>query len=153
MTDEQRAVEKSKYTRKIEIPIYEPKNIKPFISELYDRSRTDKLKEEIEKANIPDSIKQFLFSAAERHTRFNFSKIADFYAHSEPEIKRLFEDSALVILDYNDAIQKGFISYQKEVDFDLEEYLNGLTDEDLLKNITSDAVTEKMQKKLLSELL
>ncbi|EEP88958.1 transcriptional regulator, partial [Yersinia kristensenii ATCC 33638] len=38
-------------------------------------------------------------SAAERHTIFNFSKIADYYAHAPADIQALFEQSALVIID------------------------------------------------------
>ena len=34
--------EDTKYTSKIEVPIYEPKNAKPHILELYDKSKTNK---------------------------------------------------------------------------------------------------------------
>lgn len=134
LSEEELEQERSKYTRKIEIPIYEPKNKKPHISELYDKDKCNYLIERIKKADIPDDIKEFLYSAAERHTKFNFSKVADFYAHSDFKIKKLFEESALVIIDYDDAIQNGFITYQKSVDEDLEDFLDCLTEEDYIKN-------------------
>ena len=46
--EEEMAVESStKYTAKIEAPIYEPKNQKPHILSLYDRSKTARLETEI----------------------------------------------------------------------------------------------------------
>lgn len=135
LTKEEMEVEKTKYTRKIEIPIYEPKNEMPHVSNLYNKDKCNELQAKIKSADIPNDIKEFLYSAAERHTSFNFSKIADFYAHSDFEIKRLFEESALVIIDYDNAVRNGFISYQKEVDDDVQEYINGLTEEDLINNL------------------
>lgn len=112
--------DKPKYTRKIEIPIYEPKNVMPHIRDIYNTSKRDELIQKIDQFDLPEEVKEFLYSAAERHTQFNFSKIADFYAHSRPEIKELFEDSALVIVDYDKAIESGFIAYQEEVDKDVQ---------------------------------
>lgn len=109
-----------KYTRKIEIPIYEPKNVMPKLSDIYNTDKRDELLVEIEKCNLPDDIKAFLQSAAERHTQFNFAKIADFYAHAPKDIKVLMENSALVIIDYDNAIRNGFIAYQEEVDKDVQ---------------------------------
>jgi len=152
LTPEETVVEKSKYTRKIQIPMYEPKNIKPDIRELYDEEYTNKLKANIQKADIPDDIKKFLNCAADRHTKFNFSRIADFYAHSDLEIKRLFEESALVIIDYNDAVRNAFISYQTEVDFDLEEYKENLGEDGLLKNLNDTASKIQYNKHIINEL-
>ena len=145
MTEEKIKEEKAKYTRKIEIPIYEPNNIMPNIKELYNKEKTDYLIQRIKESDVPENIKEFLYSAAERHTQFDFSKIADFYAHSDLKVKRLFEESALVIIDYDAAIRNGFISYQKCVDEDLEEYLNSLSDEDL------DSKEKSIKKKLIQK--
>ena len=43
MTQEEIEIEKTKYTRKIKTPIYEPKNIMPNITEVYDTSKRDEL--------------------------------------------------------------------------------------------------------------
>lgn len=98
-----------RYTGKIKVPIYEPKNVKPSLDELVDTSKTDILVKTIEVADLPADIKNFLAIAASRHTVFNFRKIADYYAHSSDDIKSLFEQSALVIVDYDKAIEYGFI--------------------------------------------
>ena len=51
----------------------------------------------------------FLRHAAERHVVFNFRNIAEFYAHADAEVQNLMERSALVIIDFNRAIEGGFI--------------------------------------------
>jgi hypothetical protein len=40
---------------------------------------------------------------------FNYKNVAEYYAHSEKEVQELMEDSALVIIDYNKAIELGFV--------------------------------------------
>lgn len=113
----------STYTKKITTPIYEPKNKMPNISELYDTSKRDSLVQEILDQNLPDELSRFLISAAERHTVFKFSKVADFYAHAPKNIKELMENSALVIIDYDKAIENGFTTFNTGVQDDLQEYL------------------------------
>lgn len=113
----------STYTKKITTPIYEPKNKMPNISELYDTRKRDELIAEILKENLPDEISRFLISAAERHTVFKFSKVADFYAHAPKNIKEMMENSALVIIDYDKAIENGFTTFNTDVQGDLQEYL------------------------------
>lgn len=103
------------YSRKIEAPIYEIRGEKPKIHQLVDRSRTIELIEEIEKADVPKEIASFLIQAAERHTIFNFKNIAEYYAHSEPEIQSLMERSALVIIDFDRAIEEGFVALTNQV--------------------------------------
>ena len=57
----------------------------------------------------------FLIYAAYRHTVFDYSKIADYYAHSSKEIQELMEDSALVIIDFDAAIEKGYVKLTKDI--------------------------------------
>jgi len=57
----------------------------------------------------------FLIYGAYRHTVFDYSKIADFYAHSSKEIQELMEDSALVIIDSDKAIENGYISLTENI--------------------------------------
>ncbi|MEY8709508.1 ParB/Srx family N-terminal domain-containing protein [Mangrovibacter phragmitis] len=103
------------YTTKIDTPVYEPSGTVPEVTALYDESKTSKLRENIEQAEVPADIKRFLLSAAERHTVFDFSKIADFYAASAPNVQALFEESALVIIDYEKAIEHGFVHLTKKM--------------------------------------
>jgi hypothetical protein len=114
------------YTNKIESPIYEPKNEKPLISELYDANRTVELTDEIEKLECDKETKEFLRLAAQRHTVFNYSKIADFYAHSDKEIQNLMENSALIIIDFKKAIENGYVQLSEEIK---QQYLKDYPDE------------------------
>jgi hypothetical protein len=104
------------YTTKVESPIYETKVVKPTASELYDLHKYNTLLSDIEKADISEADKQFLMFAAMRHIKFNYSKIADYYAHSDKEVQELMENSALVIIDYDKAIEKGFVQLFKTFD-------------------------------------
>ena len=101
------------YTTKVESPIYETKVVKPTASELCDLHKYNTLLSDIEKADISEADKQFLMFAAMRHIKFNYSKIADYYAHSDKEVQELMENSALVIIDYDKAIEKGFVQLFK----------------------------------------
>ena len=103
------AVRENKYTRKIEIPIYEPKAEMPDIRELFDTTKTDELIMRINKFDLPYDVRDFLIKAAERHTVFNYAKIAEYYAHADRDIQRLFEESALVIIDFDNAIGGGYV--------------------------------------------
>ncbi|EJI9012438.1 ParB N-terminal domain-containing protein [Escherichia albertii] len=97
------------YTAKIGTPVYEPSGDKPDVGELYDDTKTQELISRIRSASLDPDIEKFLLCAAERHTVFNFSRIADYYAHAPAEIQSLFEESALVIIDYQQAIENGFV--------------------------------------------
>jgi hypothetical protein len=97
------------YSRKIEAPVYRITGKKPDISDLIDRSKTQELRQEILVANLPSEISAFLLHAAERHTVFSFSHIAEFYAHSDENVQDLMERSALVIIDFDKAVERGFV--------------------------------------------
>lgn len=101
--------DEQKYSSKIEAPIYEPKNVKPHILELVNKEKTHRLIREIEASNLPNEEKLFLIDAARRHNVFNYEKIADYYAHATPEMQQLMERSALVIIDFDKAIQNGYV--------------------------------------------
>ena len=114
-SDNEETIDDSPYTGKIEVPIYDIKGEKPKLIELYDNSKTEQLIDEIEKSNISKEIKDFLKLAAYRHTVFNYAKIAEFYAEANEEAQNLMEKSALVIIDYEKAIENGFIKLSEKV--------------------------------------
>jgi len=103
------------YNKKIEAPIYEPQNKKPDIKTLYDTGKYKELINRIEKSNAPNDIKDFLKIAASRHIVFNYANIADFYSHTDENIQDLMEQSALIIIDFNQAIQEGYTKLSEEV--------------------------------------
>ena len=117
--------EEKKYSEKIQSPIYEPKNKKPHILELMDESKSKRLINEIMNSSVMDYEKKFLIEAAKRHTIFNYENIADYYAHSSLEMQKLMEHSALVIIDFESAIQYGYVKLCKDIRTQyLEDYGN-----------------------------
>jgi hypothetical protein len=115
--------DEQKYTSKIEAPVYEAKNRKPHILELCDKSKTQRLIREIESSSLDADEKAFLIDATMRHLVFNYEKIADYYAHSSKEMQHLMERSALVIIDFEKAIQYGYVKLCDDIKTQyLEEY-------------------------------
>lgn len=110
------------YSNKIEAPNYEPLNEKPDVKTLYDIERYKKLCEAIDKSKATKDEKEFLKLAAGRHIVFNYSWIADYYAHSDKMVQELMEQSALVIIDFDKAIKEGYV--------ELTEQLNKLFEQD-----------------------
>lgn len=109
------------YTKKIETPVYTPGEKKPNLSELYNKDKYKELISDIETSNIDKTDKEFLKAAASRFIIFNYNKIADYYAHSNKKVQELMEQLALVIIDFNKAIEQGFISLTEDL---AKEYLN-----------------------------
>lgn len=105
----------SNYTRKIVVPTYEPKNEKPKVQDLTCVKKAESLIKEIEESHISDEDKDILMVAASRHIVFDYAKIADYYAHSSPTVQRLMEKSALVIIDFEQAIENGFVELTEEI--------------------------------------
>ena len=105
----------SEYTDKIEAPIYEPKNIKPHILQLCDKTKSKKLIKDISNSGVTDQEKEFLIDAANRLNVFNYECIADYYAHSNAEMQNLMENMALVIIDFDKAIELGFVQLSEDI--------------------------------------
>lgn len=100
--------EDNRYTSKISIPQYLPKNECPNIYDLIGLKKYNELINEIENSSVTDDQKEFLRLAATRHLVFNYAKIADYYAHQDKEMQELMEKSALVLIDFEDAIANGY---------------------------------------------
>ena len=115
------------YTKKIEAPIYEPSDEKPQLTELYSNDKFNQLVSEIEGSSLDKEDKEFLKLAATRHIVFNYQNIADFYAHSDGKMQDLMEKSALVIIDFEKAIELGYVKLSEKIanqyreDYDDEE--------------------------------
>ena len=77
--------------------------------------KTKELLEKIKQSNVSEEEKKFLRLGAYRHLCFNYSKIAEYYVHADKEMQELMEDSALVIIDFEDAIAKGYVELSKQV--------------------------------------
>lgn len=103
------------YTHKVDSPVYTPKGDKPAIAELVDSGHAKKLISEIEEAELPEDVAQFLKAAAARHFVFNYEKIAEFYCHADKKTQELMENSALVIIDFRKALQMGYAKLKTDL--------------------------------------
>lgn len=112
---EEQEKEEKKYTMKTNIPQYEIKGEMPDITELVDTGKTNELLRRIKESSVSEEEKKFLRLGAYRHLCFSYSKIAEYYAHANKEMQELMEDSALVIIDFEDAIAKGYVQMSEQV--------------------------------------
>lgn len=110
------AEEGFEYSSKIEAPQYNITGENPALEELYDSEKADELAREVDEADVPRNVKKFLRLAAMRHVVFNFRNIAEYYAHADAKVQRLMEKSALVIIDFEDAIKNGFVIVSEKMD-------------------------------------
>jgi len=110
----------NKYTKGVGSPLYEPKNKCPDLLELLDHTKTDHLINEIYNSNVTAAEKSFLIQAARRHSVFYYSKIADYYANCSEEMQKLMEKSALIIIDFEQAIELGYLELSNKV---VQQYL------------------------------
>lgn len=111
------------YSRKIEPPVYEPTGRTVTVADLADRSKADELLAEIEAADVPEEEKEFLRLAAMRHIAFDYENIAEYYAQASESMKSLMEESALVVIDFDQAVAAGFVRMSNALaDMYREEY-------------------------------
>lgn len=107
--------EEENYSRKITTPIYEPSGEDVRLNECYDTTKADELIAKINASKVDDTVKDFLKVAAYRHVKFNYERIADYYANAPKEVQQLIEDSALVIIDFDKAIEDGFVKISQDL--------------------------------------
>jgi hypothetical protein len=105
------------YTGTVNVPRYEPQGDEPPPTrDLYDLGKTSTLRAAIQaQPGLDPDLRAFLMEAAGRHTVFDYARIADFYAHASPEVQRLMEASALVIVDYENAIRDGYVRFNDTI--------------------------------------
>lgn len=110
MQDDTARDDRNIYTGRIITPVYEVTGDCPEVSSLVDKGKAEALLESIDQAQeLPDDVREFLRIAAARHYVLHFDRIAEYYAHAPAHIQRLMEDSCLVIIDFNKAIEQGYI--------------------------------------------
>ena len=108
------------YSDATNIPQYDVQGEVPDLSELVDEEKANELLDEIENSDLSYEEKSFLRKAAQRHLVFNYKKVAEYYAAASPEMQELMEKSALVIIDYNDAIMNGYSNLSQKIQKMLE---------------------------------
>lgn len=118
-----------KYTDTIAVPQYKIKESKPNIDELINKEKTNKLLSKIKQSGVRQEEKELLTLAAYRHLIFNYDKIADYYPHASKEMQELMEESALIIIDIDDAIMHGYIKASNQIKDIIERHNKGGNDE------------------------
>lgn len=116
--------DEKKYSKKIQTPIYTPKNVETSVFDCYDQQKYLRLIRRIDSSNVSEEEKKFLRLAASRFVVFNYENIADYYARAGKEMQELMEKLALVIIDFDKAIEEGFVQindkmrklYEQELD-------------------------------------
>ena len=103
------------YTQTVNIPQYEPSGEGAEIGLLVDTEKSEELIQEINESNVSEKEKAFLRLGAYRHNIFDYKAIAEYYATAGEEMQRLMEKSALVIIDFDDAIAEGYARYRESV--------------------------------------
>ncbi len=112
---QQEEQEEKKYSVKVNTPIYEPSGRPVNLLECYDHQKYLRMCHRIDKSNVSEEEKKFLKFAATRHIVFNYERIADYYANASKEMQELMEQSALVIIDFNRAIELGFVQLNEKM--------------------------------------
>ena len=103
------------YTQKVDTPTYEPAGEEVSLTDLVDSTKTDELVTRIHRANLPRDIEEFLILGAQRHLEFNYKAIAEYYAQADKNVQELFEESALVIIDFDRAIELGYLNLTEKI--------------------------------------
>ena len=103
------------YNQSVEAPTYEPSGYKPDVADLYDDAKAQELIDNIRSSSLPDHEQNMLIAAASRHTAFSFDRVADYYAHASAECQQHMEDSAMIIVDFNKAIEMGIVKLSDEL--------------------------------------
>ena len=103
------------YSQKTDIPIYQIKGEKPSVDQCIDLFEVEKKIEKIENSNVSEDKKKMLKACAYRFAEINFSMMAEFYAHEDEEMQSLMEDNALVIVDFDKAIELNLVKLDKRM--------------------------------------
>lgn len=89
----------------------------------YNIKKYKELKKEIQEKDLPKDIKKMLLLAATRHIIFNYQLLAEFYSQAEKDVQELMEKSGLVIIDFDDAMENGYVELTetlKELKYEAE---------------------------------
>lgn len=104
------------YTEKVDVPQYDIQGKDVGITDLFDDSKYQDLKFKIDNSNLSEIEKEFLRLCATRHIVFKFANIAEFYAKQDTEMQEMMEESALVIIDYENAMKNGYVKLTEELE-------------------------------------
>lgn len=102
------------YTNKTSVPQYLPTG-KRRDKDMIKLDKYNQLLLNIEKSSLSEKEKDFLRIAATRHIEFDYSAIAEYYCCASKEMQELMEESALVVIDFENAIKNGYVMLNKKI--------------------------------------
>ena len=111
----------------MDIPTYSPREGRGGIYDCYDPQKFYRLCRMVDESNVSEDEKKFLKLAASRFIEFNYESIADHYAMQDEETKSLMEKLALVIIDFDKAIEEGFVQLNDKMKIIYEQERNNRT--------------------------
>ena len=88
--------------------------------------------------------------AAQRHLAFSYREIAEYYAAASKPMQELMEASALVVIDFDDAVKHGYVEMTKTLQelkaFEGVEAL--IAERDTLKDKINSALTKEKEENM-----
>ena len=102
---------------------YEPKEEKN-VNNLLDVTEYTELIAKINGSNLTVAQKEFLRLAASKFIRFRYDKMADYYADASLEMRQFMERLHLVVVDYQNAIENGYIQFKEDFNKLIEDMVN-----------------------------
>lgn len=75
----------------------------------FDTTKYDRLIRIIDASKVNEKQKHLLRLSATRFIEFDYESIADYYCECDKEMQKLMEMLAMVIIDFDSAIENGFI--------------------------------------------
>ena len=131
--------DESMYSRKIQPPVYEITGAEPTIAECIDMTPVKKLLAEIDASGVSEEQKEMLRACAYRHAVIHFDQMAEYYAHQKAEMQDLMENNALVIIDYDKALERGFVEMTSRLQHLIPDAEEGATlDESEIEVVDAD---------------
>lgn len=104
----------ARYSEALGKVLYEPSGHEWEPSELFSRPKD--YSDEIECMDAPEGIKELCRLRNAWLCEFEFSRIADYYcSQATPEVQRVFEKLALVLMDKDKLVENGFSALMDEV--------------------------------------
>lgn len=113
--DKQEDTTETKYSTRIEAPIYEITGDKPSVGECYQDGKVKEMIARIDASGVSEEEKAMLRVCAYRFAPIRFDKMAEYYAHSNAEMQELMEESALVVIDFDKAVENGFVEMTEKM--------------------------------------
>lgn len=108
---------RDRYTNVIPKIQYVPKTrCKPSELSLYNLEKYNNLVKDIKSKNLDSEIEKFLLYSATRHIVFDYARIAEYYCHANKDVQELMEKSGLVIIDFDDALENGYVDLTKHLE-------------------------------------